>query len=211
MAKDKKGFMAYADWIHTTEKMTDAEAGQMFKHLLRYVNDLHPEAPDRLIELAFEPWKQQLKRDLKKYEVRVETAKQNGAKGGRPKKQEEPNESKKTQSVILEPKKADTDNETVTVKEKVKVSLSLEERSSAFYQKLLPQVKEFTKKTVREFFDYWTEHNEGGKKMRFELAKNQPFNITRRLQTWKKKETQYGPSKNTSRGTAQTTAERQDY
>lgn len=204
MAKDKKGFMAYADWIHTTEKLTDKEAGQLFKHLLRYVNDQAPKPPNRLIDLTFEPWKQQLKRDLKKYETKVNTARANGQKGGRPRK---PKETEKTQSVNLEPKKADTDNDTDTdiVKD------NINNRKAAFYQKLLPLVDEFTKKTVREFYDYWTEHNDKGKKMRYEMARNQPFNIKRRLKTWKQKEKQYGPNKNTPRGTAQTRADRQDY
>jgi hypothetical protein len=38
-----------------------------------------------------------------------------------------------------------------------------------------------------EFRDYWTEHNDNGKKMRFEYAKNQPFNVSRRLATWSKR------------------------
>lgn len=205
MANDKKGFMAYADWIHSAEKMTDEEAGQIFKHLLRYVNDKDPEPPNRLIELSFEPWKQQLKRDLKKYERRVEVARENGKKGGAPKK---PKESQITQSVNLEPKKADTDNvkDTVNVKDKD----IMENRSTAFYQKLVPYLTDYSKDIIRDFFDYWTEHNEGGKKMRFELAKNNPFNIKRRLGTWKKKQNEFKPIKNT-RGRTARTAERQDF
>lgn len=57
----------YCDLIHTFEKLTDVEAGQLIKHLLAYVNDRSPES-DRLIEVMFEPIKQQLKRDLIKYE-----------------------------------------------------------------------------------------------------------------------------------------------
>jgi hypothetical protein len=37
-----------------------------------------------------------------------------------------------------------------------------------------------------DFISYWTEHNENGKKMRLEMSKNQPFNIKRRLATWKR-------------------------
>lgn len=198
--------MAYADWIHTSEKLTDREAGQLFKHLLRYVNDQDPEPPNRLIDLTFEPWKQQLKRDLKKYETKVNTARANGQKGGRPPK---PKETEITQSVNLEPKKPDTDTD--TVKDKDKDKDIIENRKAAFYKKLHPLIDEFTKKTVREFYDYWTEHNDKGKKMRYEMAKNQPFNIMRRLKTWKQKEKQYGSSKNFTKGTAQTRADRQDY
>ena len=67
MAKDKKSFLLYADLIHTIEKLTDEQAGKLFKHVLRYVNDQHPES-DQFTEVVFEPIKQTLKRDLEKYE-----------------------------------------------------------------------------------------------------------------------------------------------
>lgn len=71
MATDKKSFILYADLIHTIESLEDIEAGKLFKHLLRYVNDLNPDAPDRIIQLVFEPIKQQLKRDLKDWEKTI--------------------------------------------------------------------------------------------------------------------------------------------
>ena len=71
MATDKKSFILYTDLIHTIESLKDDEAGMLFKHLLRYVNDLNPDAPDRIIQLVFEPIKQQLKRDLKDWEKTI--------------------------------------------------------------------------------------------------------------------------------------------
>lgn len=106
MAKDKKSFVAYCDWLESFEELTDEEAGRLAKHLFRYVNDLDPEAPDKITKMCFIPIKQSLKRDLVKYEERAERARLNGAKGGRPKTQ-------KTQSVISEPKKPDSDNVSV--------------------------------------------------------------------------------------------------
>ena len=101
MAKDKKSFVAYCDWLESFEELTDEEAGRLAKHLFRYVNDLNPEAPDKITKMCFIPIKQSLKRDLVKYEERADRARENGAKGGRPKTQ-------KTQSVISEPKKPDS-------------------------------------------------------------------------------------------------------
>ena len=63
--KDKKSFLIYCDLIHTVNKMPDDKAGLLFKHLLAYVNDLNPITDDLIVELTFEPIKQQLKRDLK--------------------------------------------------------------------------------------------------------------------------------------------------
>jgi hypothetical protein len=68
MAKDKKSFILYSDIIYTVEKLSDIEAGQLLKHLLRYVNDQNPTTKNPLVEIAFEPIKQQLKRDLVKFE-----------------------------------------------------------------------------------------------------------------------------------------------
>ena len=80
MAKDKKGFLLYCDIIHTIEKLTDEQAGKLFKHVLRYVNDQEPVAEDMLIEIAFEPIKQTLKRDLQKYEGIRQRNKENADK-----------------------------------------------------------------------------------------------------------------------------------
>lgn len=69
MAEEKKSVILYVDIISTFESMTDKEAGRLIKHFLRYVNDLNPKAPDKITQIAFEPIKQQLKRDLVKWEI----------------------------------------------------------------------------------------------------------------------------------------------
>jgi hypothetical protein len=122
MAKDKKAFVAYCDWLESFEELTNEEAGKLIKHLLRYVNDQNPEPPDRLTQMCFIPIKQSLKRDLRKYEERAERSRLNGAKGGRPKTQ-------KTQWVISEPKKPDSVNGSVSdsvndnVNDKIDISI----------------------------------------------------------------------------------------
>jgi len=68
MAENKKSVLLYCDIIHTVEELTDQEAGVLFKHYLRYVNDQNPTPPDRITAIAFEPIKQTLKRDLRKWE-----------------------------------------------------------------------------------------------------------------------------------------------
>lgn len=61
---------------------------------------------------------------------------------------------------------------------------TLEVRKHAFGEKLIPYMDQYGKALIREFFDYWTEHNENGKKMRFEKEKT--FEISRRLARWSK-------------------------
>lgn len=118
MATDKKGFLLYAEQIGAIKKLVlkDREqgtndAGELFLHILEYVNDTNPEPINFLVDMAFEPIKMRLKNDLKKYETYLEKQSENGKKGGRPKKEEE---TQKTQPFIVEPKKADTVTVTVT-------------------------------------------------------------------------------------------------
>lgn len=68
MAVDKKSFVLYSDLIHTIRKMPPQKAGELFLHILEYVNDENPETDDLIINLTFEPIKQSLKRDLVRYE-----------------------------------------------------------------------------------------------------------------------------------------------
>ena len=110
MAENKKSFLLYCDLIHTVEKMEDEKAGQLFKHVLRYVNDKDPVTDDMLIELVFEPIKQQLKRDLEKYRKIVERNRANGRKGGRKKNPTEPKKPNGLNGLPKNPSQTDSDN-----------------------------------------------------------------------------------------------------
>lgn len=68
MADSKKSFILYADLIHTVSKLPDEVAGKLFKIILDYVNDKNPVTEEFILEIAFEPIKQQLKRDLRDWE-----------------------------------------------------------------------------------------------------------------------------------------------
>jgi hypothetical protein len=87
MAENKKSVVLYVDLIHTFEALEDAEAGKLIKHYLRYVNDLNPTAPDKLTQIAFEPIKQQLKRDLIKWEGTKEKRSEAGKASANKRKQ----------------------------------------------------------------------------------------------------------------------------
>jgi hypothetical protein len=86
MAVGKKKVIVYTDWINQFKDLTDEEAGKLIKHFFEYVNDLNPSS-DRLTELLFNPIKATLKRDLEAWESKQQTNKENGLKGGRPKKE----------------------------------------------------------------------------------------------------------------------------
>ena len=81
MATNKKSFLLYCDVIHTVKQLTDEQAGKLFKHLLAYVNDENPEADDIITTIAFEPIKQSLKRDLRRFEDIRKRRSEAGKKG----------------------------------------------------------------------------------------------------------------------------------
>lgn len=58
----------------------------------------------------------------------------------------------------------------------------LETRKQQFYNKLSQHLDTYPAKMLREFYDYWSEHNENGKKMRFEMEKT--WHLSRRLARW---------------------------
>lgn len=94
MAESKKSFVLYSDLISIVKKLVlkDREnktnyAGELFLHILEYVNSNEPVPIDFIIEMAFEPIKLQLKRDFDKYEVVKEKRSQAGKKSAEVKKQ----------------------------------------------------------------------------------------------------------------------------
>lgn len=85
MAENKKSFLMYCDWEAIFEQLDDTEAGILIKHIFKYTNDRNPSLTDRMLNIAFEPIKIQLKRDLKKWESEKDK-KSDGGKLGNLKK-----------------------------------------------------------------------------------------------------------------------------
>ena len=73
---------------------------------------------------------------------------------------------------------------------------TIEQRKAQFKELLVPYLNNYSKETLREFFEYWTEHGLNDKKMRVEKEKS--FSIPRRLGTWKKNEDKFGGKKDSS-------------
>lgn len=153
MAQGKTSFILYTDLLSVIKKIVlkDREdktnnGGELFLHILEYVNDNDPIPINFIVDMVFEPIKTTLKRDLKKFEFYIDKQRENGAKGGRPKKAIE---TQITQPFIPEPKKADS----VTVTDSVSVTESDNEKSisnSSFKNTLLKN--ENWKKTISTHF-----------------------------------------------------------
>jgi len=114
MAEGKKIVSVYVDWVDVFEKLEDDEAGRLIKHFFRYVNDQNPQVPDRLTDIAFEPIKKQLQRDLDKWEAVCERNRKNGMNGGRPKTEVNRENPVGLSGFTEKPKKPDTDTDTDT-------------------------------------------------------------------------------------------------
>ena len=79
--EDKKSFLMYADYIELFDELSDLDAGKLIKHILRYVNDQNPVSDDPMVKISFIPIKQQLKRDLVKWNDKIDRQSKSGSMG----------------------------------------------------------------------------------------------------------------------------------
>ena len=140
---------------------------------LCYQSQRHP------IETSIKGYKDKTKTDLQGNNL---TPKQDPSQGG-------------VKGGIVAPSQQEKEKE----KEKEEVQVKVKEDKEAVFKKtLLTFQDKFEVELLKEFFYYWTEKSDNGKKMRFELSKNQPFNTARRLETWKKNQNKFGTPKTTT-------------
>lgn len=99
MAKDKKGFILYADQKALFDQLPNDKAGELIKFIMAYVNDENPITEDLIINLAFTPIKQQLKRDLQKFEETKVSRSIAGKAGANKRWQNIANDSKRIQTI----------------------------------------------------------------------------------------------------------------
>lgn len=176
MAENKKSFVLYADIIHTVSILDDSKAGKLFKHILDYVNDKNPISEDMLVNIAFEPIKQQLKRDLQKWdEIRNKRAAA-GSIGGHSKAKRS-----KTKQIVANAKSAKQNVANVAVNGNVNVNVinnSIENIQSIFISKTDTQwTKEFALKEAEKFFNYYSSNN-------WMVGKNKMKSVTHAVANW---------------------------
>jgi len=112
MATDKKSFVLYADNYGLIKQLPDDVAGRLLKHIFAYVNDENPVSDDLLLNIAFEPIKMALKRDLKKYEQIKEKRSLAGKKSAEQRQQNSTNPTHVdfVQQTSTNPTVSDSDN-----------------------------------------------------------------------------------------------------
>ncbi len=161
MAENKKSVLLYCDIIHTVNVLTNEEAGILFKHYLAYINDLDPEPPDRTTQIVFEPIKQNLKRDLLKWEKKSEKnadiAKESWIKR---------KDANAYERIKLDANHADKDKDTVTVTVKVKDKVKVIKNKYPSETEFLEYTKEVLKEkygtlefSLKAKFTAWSENN----------------------------------------------------
>ena len=77
MSKEKKGFIVYDDTQEVVSRLSDEEAGQLFKGMLGYSVDGKAPKFRGVLEFIFIPIKQQMDRDAEKYEAKCEKNRKN--------------------------------------------------------------------------------------------------------------------------------------
>jgi hypothetical protein len=204
MAAGKKSFVLYCDLIHTITKMPSDKAGDLFKHILAYVNDENPITNDLIIELTFEPIKQQLKRDLDKWEneikpQRSEAGRLGGLKSGEARrsklKQNEAN------ALNLKQNKAnEAVNVNVSVNDNVRKDISqthLIDIEKIFLEKTAYNWTEsYAKKEAEKFYNFY---GSKGWKVGKEKMKSLPHAIGGWISRCDKPETKDSPKEETER------------
>jgi hypothetical protein len=115
MAENKKSFVLYSDSQGLINQLPDDVAGRLLKHIYAYVNDENPTTDELLLNIAFEPIKMQLKRDLIKYEKKREQWSEAGKKSAEQRALTKSNESQRTLTNVNSVATVSTVNDNVNV------------------------------------------------------------------------------------------------
>lgn len=214
MAENKNSFILYSDLIKTVSKLPKEKAGELFLIILEYVNDLNPEPEDILLQIAFEPIKNQLKRDLSKWENLREKRSEAGKASAEKRKQNSTNptsvesvEQSLTNPTVSVTVNANV-NDTVTVndillKKETKVN-NIDIRKLKFSYTLEPFLNTYGKDLLNDFYKYWTEPNKSNTKFKQEMEKT--WSLERRLETWAKNDKNFNNGKKSINTGAKLTA-----
>ena len=193
MADNKKSFILYTDLKSVVEKLITKDredgtnnSGELFYHILEYVNDEDPKPSNFIIEMAFEPIKLQLKRDFEKWEdiraKRVEAGKIGGIRSGKTR-----SKTKQTKQVLnlLSKTKQNEANEAVNVNVNVSVNdikEKINKKEIEFKESIEPFIPIYGKDICNKFYLYWSEPNKSKTKLRYEMEKT--WDVSRRLANW---------------------------
>jgi len=199
--ENKKSFLLFCDIIETVSKLPNEEAGKLFKHILEYVNDKDPIIENNLLlEIAFEPIKQSLKRNLQQWEKERKQRSEAG-KAGMEARWKKDNTVKNvitedntvintitniTDSVSNSNNVNDNVNGNRKGNENPKKINNIEDRKLKFALTLQPYLEKYGRQMLNDFVRYWSEPNKSNTKFKQEMEKT--WDLERRLDTWASKD-----------------------
>lgn len=177
MATNKSSFLLYRDIVHTVKKLSNNDAGELFKHILLYVNDENPTTENVIVDIAFEPIKQSLKRDLKRYELIIEKRSLAGKASAESKKQ--------NQQVLTSVETVQQTSTKSTVSDSVIVSvIDIEKKNKR-------KTKVFSPPTILEVVQYFKENgyteNSGERAFKFYNVADWIDSKGNKVLNWKQK------------------------
>lgn len=175
------GFICHDDYYNRLQRLTDEEVGHLFRNLMLYHAGKIEDMTDFVgVEgIAFDFIKDDIDRMEEKAKKTEETNRLNGMKGGRPKKQTEPEETEENRQKPTETEQ----NPTKAYKDKDKDKENIKEKEN----EREPQ-KRFTPPTVDEVAAYCKERGNGIDPQYFvdyHIARNWVLSNGKKMADWR--------------------------
>lgn len=181
----------YSAWERPMSKLTDEQLGKFLRiyYQMQLTGDTDVDSEDPMVDMMLEVVREQVTFDVRSYERKCEANKENGEKGGRPAKPEEPN---KTQQNPTKPNSRDSDSDT-EIDSEIEPEIGIDsERLRSGESK-----KRFRPPTVEEVEAYCFERNNKVDAERFvdfyasngwRVGKNPMKDWKAAVRTWEKRE-----------------------
>jgi len=121
MSTERKSFIIYTEWYDSIQELTLEQRGELFTNMFFFHtnNKTKINLENLLVKLVFKLIEPHFERNIIAYDKRRETSKQNGLKGGRPRKYVETKEPIKN---LIKPKKPLDVNENINVNDNLYVN-----------------------------------------------------------------------------------------
>lgn len=182
----RKSFVLYTEWEDAFDNQPNDVAGELIKAIFDYVRSEDiPQTGNSIVNAMFSILKPAIDRNIGKYDAAIEQRKEAGKRSAEKRKQNSTtvNERIRTCTDSVSDSVSTKVDEESRKKDSPKVSLS--DRNLKFKDELVFFVEQYGKEMIRAFFDYWSEPNTAGTKMKFEMQKT--WNLEGRLRTWERR------------------------
>jgi hypothetical protein len=185
----------YSAWERPMSKLTDEQLGKFLRiyYQMQLTGDTDVDSEDPMVDMMLEVVREQVTFDVRSYERKCEANKENGEKGGRPAKPEEPN---KTQQNPTKPNSRDSDSDT-EIDSEIEPEIGIDSERLRSGESKSRTRKRFRPPTVEEVEAYCFERNNKVDAERFvdfyssngwKVGKNPMKDWKAAVRTWEKRE-----------------------